>query len=80
MGADAGGFGQAVAQSMGTALKEGRSAAKGLQAGFEGAIGYTQKKVGAPMLSMLCSSRLIRSSSLSMLSSSPKSRPKGEAD
>ena len=47
MGADAGGFGQAVAQSMGTALKEGRSAAKGLQAGFEGAIGYTQKKVGA---------------------------------
>ncbi|RKI66907.1 hypothetical protein D7V91_11180 [bacterium 1xD42-67] len=46
MGADAGGFGQAVAKSMGTALKEGRSAAKGLQAGFEGAIGYTQKKVG----------------------------------
>lgn len=47
MGADAGGFGQAVARSMGTALKEGRSAAKGLQAGFDGAIGYTQKKVGA---------------------------------
>ena len=47
MGADAGGFGQAVAKSMGTALSEGRSAAKGLQAGFEGAIGYTQKKVGA---------------------------------
>lgn len=47
MGADAGGFGQAAARSMGTALSEGRSAAKGLQAGFEGAIGYTQKKVGA---------------------------------
>lgn len=46
MGADAGGFGQAVAKSMGTALKEGRSASKGIQAGFEGAIGYTQKKVG----------------------------------
>lgn len=47
MGADAGGFGQAVAKSMGTALKEGRSSAKGIQAGFEGAIGYTQKKVGS---------------------------------
>lgn len=47
MGADAGGFGQAVAKSMGTALKEGRSAAKGVQAGFEGAIGYTKKKVGS---------------------------------
>ena len=47
MGADAGGFGQAVAKSMGTALKDGQSAAKSIQAGFEGAIGYTQKKVGA---------------------------------
>lgn len=47
MGADAGGFGQAVAKSMGTALKEGRSSAKGIQAGFDGAIGYTQKKVGS---------------------------------
>lgn len=47
MGADAGGFGQAVAKSMGTALSEGRSAAKSIQAGFDGAIGYTQKKVGA---------------------------------
>ena len=46
MGADAGGFGQAVAKSMGTALKDGQSAAKSIQAGFEGAIGYTQKKVG----------------------------------
>lgn len=47
MGADAGGFGQAVAKSMGTALSEGRSAAKSIHAGFDGAIGYTQKKVGA---------------------------------
>jgi len=46
MGADAGSFGQAVGKSMGTALKDGQSAAKGIQAGFEGAIGYTQKKVG----------------------------------
>lgn len=46
MGADAWSFGQAVGKSMGTALKDGQSTAKGIQAGFEGAIGYTQKKVG----------------------------------
>lgn len=44
MGADADSFGRAVARSMGTALKEGESAAKGIQAGFQGAIGFTEKK------------------------------------
>lgn len=44
MGRDADSFGRAVAQSMGTALKSGTSTAKGLKAGFDGAIGYTEKK------------------------------------
>ena len=35
---------KAVSQSMGTALKSGSSTAKGLKAGFDGAIGFTEKK------------------------------------
>lgn len=45
MGADADSFGGAVSKSMGTALKEGQSTAKSIQAGFDGAFGYTEKKV-----------------------------------
>lgn len=44
MGADADGFGKAVSVSMGTALKSGTSTAKSIQAGFQGAVGYTEKK------------------------------------
>ncbi|WP_306568993.1 hypothetical protein [Faecalispora jeddahensis] len=44
MGSEADDFGKAVSKSMGTALKEGDSTAKSLKAGFQGAIGYTEKK------------------------------------
>ena len=44
MGAQSESLGQSIAKTMGTALKDGNSTAKGLRAGFEGAIGYTQKK------------------------------------
>lgn len=45
MGANAGGLGKAFAVTMGTALKSGTSTAKSIQAGFQGAIGHTEKKV-----------------------------------
>ena len=45
MGRDADSFGSAVAKSMGTAAKESGSASKSIKAGFDGAIGYTQKKI-----------------------------------
>lgn len=44
IGRDADSFGKAVSKSMGTALKSGDSLAKSLKAGFQGAIGYTEKK------------------------------------
>ncbi len=44
MGRDADSFGQSVSKSMGTALKSGDSLAKSLKAGFQGAIGYTEKR------------------------------------
>lgn len=47
MGREADSFGRAVSQSMGTALKSGSSTAKGLKAGFDGAIGFTEKKFTA---------------------------------
>ncbi len=44
MGREADSFGSAVAKSMGTAAKESNSVSKTLRAGFDGAIGYTEKK------------------------------------
>ena len=44
MGREADSFGNAVGKSMGTALKESGSAAKGIKAGFDGALGFTEKK------------------------------------
>ena len=44
IGSEAKSLGGAISQSMGTALKSGQSTAKSIQAGFEGAFGYTGKK------------------------------------
>ena len=44
MGREADSFGSAVDKSMGTAAKESNSVSKTLRAGFDGAIGYTEKK------------------------------------
>ena len=45
MGADANSFGQAVARYMGTALKEGESAARGIRAGFQGPLDLPRKRL-----------------------------------
>ena len=45
IGRDADSFGNAVGQSMGTAINESNSASKAIKAGFEGAIGYSEKKL-----------------------------------
>ena len=44
IGREADSFGSAVAKSMGTAAKESNSVSKTMRAGFDGAIGYTEKK------------------------------------
>lgn len=44
MGREADSFGSAVGKSMGTALEASGSAAKGIKAGFQGAIGYAEKQ------------------------------------
>ena len=44
IGREADSFGQAIGKSMGTAVKEGSGAAKSIKAGFDGAIGYAEKK------------------------------------
>ena len=44
IGREADSFGSAIAKSMGTAAKESGSATKTIRAGFDGAIGYTEKK------------------------------------
>ena len=46
IGREADSFGSAVIKSMGTAAKESGSAAKTIKAGFDGAIGQAEKKVG----------------------------------
>ncbi len=46
IGREADSFGSAVIKSMGTAAKESGSAAKTIKAGFDGAIGQVEKKVG----------------------------------
>lgn len=45
MGREAESFGSAVGKSMGAAAKESNSVTKTIKAGFDGAIGYTEKKI-----------------------------------
>lgn len=46
MGREADGFGSAIVKSMGTAAKETQSISKAIKAGFEGAFGQAEKKIG----------------------------------